>query len=156
MLQKIKPLGKSDGISQENLDEDIKSLEYNLGVRLPDDYKSFLLSHNGGVPTPSSFPVLSHPEKNLPIQLFFGIETSIVSVSISWNFETYKERIPDNSLPIGCSDFGDLICLVLSEDDYGWVIFWDLTGERGKDNLDNVHKICGSFSEFLHLLTDEF
>ncbi|MEG4319219.1 MULTISPECIES: SMI1/KNR4 family protein [unclassified Microcoleus] len=155
MLHRIKSLEKNNGISQANSEKDLSSLADYLGIRLPDDYKSFLLSHNGGVPTPSNFPLLNHPENILPIQVFFGIETLIVSVSITWNFQAYKDRIPDKFLPIGCSDFGDLICLVFSEDDYGCVMFWDLTGERGKDNVDNVYRICDSFSKFLDILTDE-
>ena len=37
--------------------EDVQAIEAQIGVRLPDDYKAFLLRHNGGRPRPNAFPI---------------------------------------------------------------------------------------------------
>ena len=154
MLQRIQSLQKNFGVSQGNCEDDVRNIEDSIDVKFPNDYREFLLTYNGGVPEPSCFLISNHPEEILPIQLFFGIETSSISVSIIWNFKNYRDRVPDNLLPIGCSDFNDLICLDLYENNYGHIVFWDLTGECGKHNLNNVYEICDSFSDFLSLLID--
>ena len=40
---------------------EIQQFEDELGVRLPIDYRDFLLEHNGGRPQPDSFPILGDP-----------------------------------------------------------------------------------------------
>jgi hypothetical protein len=36
-------------------ESDIEALEVQLQVKLPDSYRSFLIKHNGGQPSPSTF-----------------------------------------------------------------------------------------------------
>ena len=38
-------------------DADLAAVERRLGVNFPDDYRAFLLRHNGGVPRPGRFRI---------------------------------------------------------------------------------------------------
>ena len=69
-------------------------------------------------------------------------------------FETYKNRIPNTCIPIGRDAGGNLVCLNLSEDRYGYVYFWDheeeFNYEEGKITINNLHFIAETFNEFLN------
>src|SRR5688500_2358278 len=57
--------------------EDVNSFESAWGVQLPDAYRRFLLTFNGGRPRPSTFRI-SGLEKNPEgqVQMFFGLDTA--------------------------------------------------------------------------------
>lgn len=124
------------------------------GLRLPSDYRAFLLRYNGGRPIPDTCPVIGHEEKLMPLQVFYGIGREIEVDCLKWNYEVLKDRIPDFYLPIAGSDCDDQYCLVLSGDHFGSVVFWDYVGERGKDNLENIYEIADSFTEFLEIIIE--
>lgn len=149
MLEKIDNPGRS--ISESELDK----ISSEIGLELPTDYKDFLLTYNGGSPEPDAFPIKGHEEGVGTLQIFFGIDREIESSCLKWNYEEYKDRIPNSYLPIACSDTNDLICLVLSQNQYGSVVFWDAMDEVSKDNLDNVYEIADSFTQLLELLFED-
>ena len=122
-----------------------------LGVNLPDDYKDFLLEFNGGSPVPDAFPIKGFEEVGT-LQVFFGIDREIESSNLRWNFFQYRSRIPSDHLPIACSDTNDLICLSLSDNRYGSVIFWDSMTESSADTFRNIYEVADSFSGLLKLL----
>lgn len=131
-------------------DDDIRALEKNMAVSLPEDYKAFLKRHNGGCPDPTYFPI--HGFENNPIgtiQVFFRIDGPIKSSNLDWNYRTFLGRIPENLFPIACEDGGSLICLSLSGPDKGAVYYWDYYGEAQPPSYDNVYLIAETFQKFL-------
>jgi hypothetical protein len=133
---------------------EVKKLEKELGISLPEQYVDFLIHYNGGAPIPNLYPVEGHQEGILEIQLFFGIRRKIESSCLDWNFREYKGYIPNNLFPIGCSSGNDLICLSLFGEDKDAVLFWDLMDEPEQPSYSNVYKIANSFSEFLMCLCE--
>jgi len=149
MLNKIDNQGKL--ISESEL-SDISS---EIKLKFPVEYEIFLLKYNGGSPVPDEILIKGHKEEVGTVQIFFGIDRKIKSSDLKWNYDEYRDRIPNFFLPIACSDTNDLICLVLSESQYGSVVFWDAMDENGKDSLDNIYEVADSFTHFLELLFDD-
>ena len=84
---------------------DLKTLndfEKKYSLALPDDYKKFLLEHNGGAPVPST--------NKIPatfVQWIYGIQDEENWASLDWNIEIYDERMPSNTLPIASDPGGN-------------------------------------------------
>lgn len=132
------------------LPEDIRDLETRLRVALPEEFKEFLLKYNGGRPTPDAFPF--EGLENNPygaIQVFFRIGGPIESSTFDWNMHIMEGRLPAGLFPIACDGGGDLICLSLSGDDAGAVVFWDSFGEPKGPSYSDVYRIADSFTAFL-------
>src|SRR5436853_6716691 len=93
---------------------DLATLERELGVKLPGDYHSFLLANNGGMPSPGFIDVQGAPGSPTDIQVFFGVDRSVGSSSLTWNRRAFQGRIPDRLLPIACDSGGNLFCVSVS------------------------------------------
>ncbi len=135
---------------------DIESVESRIGIRLPADYKAFLLKYNGGRPTPNAFPIEGLANNPFGgIQVFFGIDDPIDSCNLDSNYEIVSGSLPTNLLAIACNGGGDLICLSLYGDDAGAVLFWDSHHDQPYEpNYDHVYKIADSFPEFLESIQE--
>ena len=130
--------------------DDIHEAESELGLRLPDVYKDFLMRFNGGTPFPERFPIEGMADNPVGrIQLLFGIDTAPDSRNITWNHRVFAGRMPDNLLPIGCTGSGDVLCLSLYGADAGEVVLWDFYGEHSPPSYRNVYRIAHDFTAFL-------
>lgn len=89
-------------------EKDIIDLEYKLSLNLPKDYRDFLLSTNGGKPSPNIFKTLNG-EYETDIHYFYGINSEI--------YDLYKnciniiDRIPVNFFPIANDSLGNFILI---------------------------------------------
>jgi hypothetical protein len=96
----------------------IEHLEQRLGLELTDDYKRFLLSHNGGVFLDDvSFRMadesLKGPQTGT-ISSFYGINEGSPS-DLLWNRSAYgfSRRVPKHIIAIGESSTRERICISL-------------------------------------------
>ncbi|MBN3575899.1 SMI1/KNR4 family protein [Vibrio neptunius] len=149
MLNKIDSPGRS--ISESEL----KEIALHTELEFPTSYQEFLLKFNGGSPSPDAFPIKEYSEEVGGVQVFFGIDREIESSCLIWNYNEYKSRLPDSYIPIACSDTNDLICLVLSEAQYGKVVFWDAQDERSRNDLGNIYQVADSFEQLLEILFED-
>lgn len=130
--------------------EDITSLEQEIGKVFPESYKSFLLEYNGGLPAPDSFPIEGMPGNPYGvIQEFLGIDCPIESSNLKGAYDDFKGRMPDNLFPIACTPSGDILCLSLSGDDIGAIVLWDFYQEHCPPTYANVYGVAASFEEFI-------
>ena len=137
-------------------DDEITRIELQYRIALPDEYRAFLKSHNGGRPKPSGF--------------WFQTPRGKVRSSIDWflaiyngeydNWETYyhtfkvhQVRMPPELVPIAHDAGGNQICIDVSKR-VGAVYFWDHEEEADVPDYSNVYLIAASFSEFLDSLHD--
>lgn len=119
-------------------------------LALPDDYKKFLLEHNGGDPVPSTNRT---PETF--VQWIYGIQDEENWASLEWNIDIYDERIPFKTIPIATDPGGNQFLLSYRPDSYGEIWFWDHENEcetSAKDYFDNIIKSANSFSDFVNNL----
>ena len=131
-------------------DARIDRLERELGIKLPEGYRSFLRRYNGGHPDPAFFPIRgleSNPSR--AIHYFFGIDDPLESNCLDWNYRILKGRIPRELLAIAGDDTGNLICLSLKGPNEGTVYFWDHDDEHSPPTYGNLYLIAETFSKFL-------
>ncbi len=130
-------------------DEEITRAEWKLNVRFPLEYRIFLKKHNGGRPTPDSFP---YGTDFSILQVFYTIDDGPSNL-----FEQVEElreysHIPPEYLPVGNDDFGNLICLMLKGSDRGRVYFWDLDAYAACDDEATIVELAPNFDAFLATL----
>jgi hypothetical protein len=128
----------------------IQQLENELGHRLPEDYRRFLVQTNGGRPERARFA----------IQTLDGSTDSIVDWLLTLDIREqlytirkyrrmYEDRIPNGMIPIGCDPFGNLILLNIVAKDFGYVYFWDHETENMKEpTWENISLVAKSFTAF--------
>jgi SMI1 / KNR4 family (SUKH-1) len=131
-------------------DARIAKLERELGIKLPDGYRSFLSRYNGGHPKPAFFPIQGLDNNPFgSIHYFFGVDRLMQSNHIDWNYRTYAGRIPRELLPIAGDEGGNIICLSLRESNKDAVYYWDHDDEHSPPTYRNLYLIAQTFDRFL-------
>ncbi|MCA9068863.1 MAG: SMI1/KNR4 family protein, partial [Planctomycetaceae bacterium] len=136
----------------------IQSLEKRLGCRLPEEYRTFLSTRNGGRPNPTyvQIPGLQHIESVGVSDIFGLFGTARTVYSIAWAIESRGKLLPPGHLPVAFES--DLFTISLRKKDFGCIHFWDhesdeveCEDEEGPDRfLESAsHLLAGSFDEFL-------
>lgn len=134
---------------------DLAALEARIGVRLPDDYRRFLLEHNGGEPTPRCFRFADRtgPHTDGAVRAFAGIGSGD---SYDWDrlYRTFAAagRVPPDVVPIAKDSFGNLVCIVVRGAHRGTVYFWDHELETDPASYENMDRVADSFTAFLACL----
>lgn len=151
--------------------EAIEEVEIRLGKQFPDEYKCFILKHNGGRPEPCHFR-FKHPTgvwdpySNYDANGKWDWGMIAYFLSFSGQHETlfdylisYEGRIPHDTLPIARDPGGNPILLAVSGANKGKVYFWMRENEPEDEEIINGFDYLGfvadSFTEFLEGLTNE-
>lgn len=129
----------------------ISLVEDQVGYEFPEDYREFLLKYNGGLADEGVFDI---PGRGQSSVIFFGINTKKSHSDLVLNFNDYRFRLPEKSIPIGFDPGGNLICLVLIDGEWK-VYFWDHEKENDPPAVCNMVLLNESFSEFIHSLKSE-
>ncbi|MBC7809956.1 MAG: SMI1/KNR4 family protein [Burkholderiales bacterium] len=154
------------------LDEsDLTYLEESQGIALPEDYRRFLLAHNGGYPELCVFPIDDFPrDTHAMVGWFFALEGAFSDTGAVEGYQglpptieealvDYRNRVPSDLLPIARDPGGNLICLGVKGEQTGKVYFWDHNeesiDEEGHPTYLNVYKIADTFTKFLNSLVSE-
>ena len=140
-----------------SLTEDaLKAFEQKHSFQLPTDYRNFLLSSNGAFPLPSCVTFEEAKRKtSSDVFCFFAIGDERAGLSMDWHCETFADRIPKNTVPIGRDSGGNLWLLSLRSANAGSIFFWDHGSYDTFDETDlsNWPKVAPSFHEFRKHLT---
>ena len=138
------------------LDESAVSvLEGFLGLRIPGDYRVFLLNDNGEWGGGKDFNVPGQGSTSL--SYFFPLVSKILADNLPYKIKLYKRRIPEEMLPIGSDTGGNLFLLSLKGKDRGAIFFWDHEMEADEDEqpyYENIKVLSRNFNDFLKLLKD--
>ncbi len=132
-------------------DDGLKAFEQKHSVQLPKNYRDFLLSSNGAFPSPNC--VTFEEDERITasdVFCFFAIGDERPGLSLDWHYDTFKDRIPKSTVPIGRDSSGNLWLLSLRSDDAGSIFFWDHGSYDTFDETDlsNWPKVAPSFHEF--------
>lgn len=165
----LKPI-TGDRFQPASLDA-LEGVEASLGSNLPDDYREFLATYGA-----AAFRRLVRfsPVRQLPsdvsysgsdyIDAFYGTEpSSRDAYSLLHRIAFYQGRMPDGVIPIGDNGLGNQICLAVTGDWRGQVLYWDRNTEVDEEEyiedhghsptsevrFGNIHLIAQSFAEFL-------
>lgn len=139
-----------------NLDvEKIQQLETLISYALPQQYREFLLQHNGGYPENQGF------QDGRVLNYFYGYFPNILN---EFSLQTYlfTNRYPQGTMPIASVGGGDRLLLGLTGDLFGKIYYWQHDWESDDEDIanalkpnnyfENVTFIANSFNEFLAML----
>lgn len=125
-------------------DAEIVAFEEYIGYPLPDDYREFLIQHNGGRPDPDAFTlVMDGSEEEDIVMCFFPMrDVSLGSVEVgeleelrswpvhcAWNdlqydlANLYEKELDEPLLPIGTDGSSNYFCVVLDGERKGSILF---------------------------------
>lgn len=135
---------------------DLDALEDRLGVKLPPQYRAFLLRVNGGTPRPERC-FDNHKGVESLVFMFYAVKHERVSLTLAQSAWQLEDRVPSVLLPIAYDAGGNQICIGVSGRHYGRVYFWDMEGEADSGRKPwwrNVTLITRTFDEFIDLFYD--
>jgi SMI1-KNR4 cell-wall len=129
-------------------EEQILSVENDLGVRFPNDYREFLLNGAGGSPLETDFKVDdSRGRGDVSIGVFLSPDDS--DYGILPTMRIVAERSTVGLVPIAESGGGDFICLDYRRSSTPTISYWH-QGRYGEN--DEFVAVCDTFEDFLNLL----
>ena len=147
-LEVIRPKGVRAATEKQ-----ISELEKSLGCKLPNEYRNFLLSVNGGRPNPDCVRVPGVPYiENVGVGTLFHLRASKPDMDeITYEVQRTNELLPKGHLPIAGSS--DLFTISLSPKSFGAVYWWNHDTEELDDDGNFLASaatlLASSFDEFL-------
>ncbi len=131
---------------------DIKKLEKEIGTTLPDEYRRFLKTINGGELNPGFVEIPGVPRiANVSVDVFYGLYPDQHNrYSLWWSIQSHSSVLPANHLPIASG--ADVFTLSLTKK-RGCIFFWDhessLIDDEERFMESAGHLLAHSFDEFL-------
>lgn len=138
--------------------DDLEKFEEEYDLNLPDDYRTFLKAHNGGL-NPLYQVVRIELNSNEIMQAVFYTFYGIGDIPRHARMRFVNEKINGHGpfLSIGDDSTNDTFLMSLREPDYGTIYFWEpvLIPELIMDGAEkNVYPVAETFSAFIdNLLT---
>jgi hypothetical protein len=133
-------------------EKQIDRTERELDVKLPEDYRSFLLHTNGGKPQRDFFPIESHKTLQTGrLVSLFGLGRPIKQSNIDWNYKNLIGQLPNYHFPIGITPEEDMVTLSLGRLDAGRIYYW-VRAEYNVSGDNEAYFIANNFSKFVDKL----
>jgi hypothetical protein len=129
---------------------ELSDFETENDIRLPDDYRTFLLNANGGRPNPNR-----NLRPDTIVAYVMGMHNGDYYASLYKHIDMFKDRLPLSTFPIATDPFGNLFIMSLNPGGHGHIYFWDHEGEpeyQDGNYVDNCTFVAYSFSDFLNNL----
>lgn len=149
MYERAEPLTFFENGTQLT-DAEIDAFEERVRVRLPAEYRAFLMSHNGGRVEPRTL----HRHPTHQIQYFLSIGPPM-DAAPCWDMYRNPEfpRMPPEHIPIAACEGGDLLTMIVDGPQRGQIFHWDHE-EEGEDayTYENLTLVAGSLDELLATL----
>jgi cell wall assembly regulator SMI1 len=135
----------------------LSDFEEQFNIKLPCDYKAFMLENNGGMPEGNwgfSFVETDTAQNTDSIIQFFEVlyaeETGEVDdLKAGYVALLESEQIPPTLMPIADDPFGNIIFLGVAGDDSGRVYFGNHELEDPETGFIVMSAIADSFSSFI-------
>lgn len=139
----------------------LHSFEKERSLKLPSEYREFVLDHNGGFPSPNCVIFEEDGRRTASdVLCFFALNDERSWASVEWHLEILADRLPESTLPIARDAHGNLWLLSLRKEDTGAVYFWELGSYANvqETKLAIWPKVANNFQAFRQQLTtyDQF
>lgn len=137
---------------------ELSKIEKKLGLKFPEDYKSFIINANGGVPERDMlydfYDEVTEIENTSVIRRFYSICNDDYKYNLKKILNTMREEqaIAKDMLPIADDPLGNLLCISVGERDYGAVYYLNHEFEDIETGFLMKSKIADSFSDFINSL----
>lgn len=139
-------------------EEQLVSFERDLGIKLPSDYRTFLMRTNGGKPNLEAFPIKNDQrDTHGLIHRFLSLGHEHPRYDLLYHIQAYHGRIPADIMPIASDPGGSVICLAVNGKFRGEIYFWDHDDETpfGRTvDYHNVYFVAQNFDELLNNLSE--
>ena len=157
----------ADPVGPPTSEARVRALESRLGVSLPEPYRAFLLTHNGGYFTPVVIADVADRDlrDELPLLALFGLcdDNGLASIEEALRIYTDQSRIMRCFLPIGDDELDDIICLKITDPDRGSIFAWIYEDEQEPEDVDaqnedgwaNMYYLARDFDDFVAKLRFE-
>lgn len=149
-MPKLSPIPDAPRLDQNA----IRAFEQAIQCTIPDDYRQFLLQHNGGFPEPD---IVSFQEWNRAtfsdVYCFHALGDPRPWAGIERHRNLFEGRLPSTTIPIAHDSCGNLWLLDVGGG--GGVYFFDHGSFDNFDETDlqNWPRVAESFQEFLDNLS---
>lgn len=141
-------------------DSEIREVERNLRINLPNEYINFIKCYNGAEPITNQFQV---SQREYLLERFLCIledskddeengwyDIEVVISQIGDRLTNNEELVGMNIVPIGALFAGDYVCLDFRNEAEPSVVIWN--HEESEEFSPSVEKISSNFTEFLNQL----
>jgi hypothetical protein len=128
-------------------ENDLMRIEKAIDGPLPEQYRAFLLKHNGGRPEPDTIDIDGWVFRSTDVRVFYAIDDSAESCDILLALDRLEGCKENKLLPIAGDSFADNFILVIAEDGYGEVVFFD-----PREIPPRPYLVANDFNEFLSKL----
>jgi hypothetical protein len=136
-------------------EQDIVALEQQIGARLPDDYRQFLLQTNGADFRDQTFFV-KELRQEVMLHVLFGL-TNPTSRGLTMGYwlNEYGDEIDPHTLIIGDDAGGRFLLYTVAGEDTG-IYYWDQNDSfpQSNDGGGNTYFVADTFTEFRDSLKD--
>ena len=131
---------------------DIHSIEQELSVSIPADYKAFLIEHNG-ICTENTIVRIEAIEEETLLNVLFSCDNQLNrALTLEyWNTE-YKDDIPEGALLIGDFQDGGFLFLIPAGNDKGVYYYDHAYTFESSDDDGNTYLLADTFEAFINSL----
>ena len=151
---------RMDRRGPEVTESDLRAFEEQLGVTLPEDYRSFLFEVNGGR-TADEATKFSFGRGRTNLNSILSLKDPKGVRNIEERNELIRDDLPPELLLIASDDGGSRICLCIRGEHKGEVWFFDTTDRRPSGSNPRVlwhdrrdmTKLADNFRAFMSSLT---
>lgn len=143
-------MAKIELIHDELSLKDLEMFEREHNLNIPDLYRDFLLTYNGGYADPNVFYISSEEGESV-LNVFYGIGNMYNNLEKKFDF--FDEIVEIGFIPIASDSGGNQICLGVNERFYEKIYFWDHEQEADED-MGNMYFLAENINEFLDGLYD--
>ncbi len=130
-------------------EKQVERVERELDVKLPEDYRNFLLRHNGGRPRPDFFAIMGH--KTLlsgRVEQLFGVGRPAKESNVDWHYKNLIGQLPNYHFPIAAANDGDMVTLSLGKLDADGSTIGSAPNIMSRGD-NEAYFVAGSFDKFL-------
>jgi len=143
-----------DEVGQRILIDRLRSFERLAGFAMPADYAQFLLTWNGGSPTPCDIAIADFPGGETDVRYLFGLDAELSSCDLEKGFLSLREELGPDVLPIGHDSCGGLFCIRARAGDSPHERVGAVSLVLFQFQEAFWYSVAEGFTEFLGMLTD--
>ncbi len=130
-------------------ESEVVQFENALGVRLPQVYRSYLTSSNGGQPCSVVGFKIGEAGDKVMLGCIYSLCNDGSHVDLPTIYEELMDDIPTGHIPIGEDPGGNPLLLAISGDDSDAIYYWDKIGFFARRFGTKQFRVANDIAEFL-------